>query len=199
MKRKFRIFLVLVLLTALAAKLLSNFDTAAHQFCKYEVNNALNIALSEKILDFSYEHREAEKQLCTYRLAGDRITGIDIDSYSVSIISAKLTNMLVQAVNDFGSGGFGIPLGNVTGLMTLSGKGPKIKIKTVPLGKIACDTESQFISAGINQTLFRLILKISLAYEVLAPFTRESSELTFTYTLCETIIVGDVPRLYLNN
>ena len=83
--------------------------------------------------------------------------------------------------------------------MTLSGKVPKIKIKTVPLGKIACDTESQFISAGINQTLFRLILKISLAYEVLAPFTRESSELTFTYTLCETIIVGDVPRLYLNN
>ena len=165
-----------MLLTALGAKLLSNFDTAAHQFCKYEVNNALNFALSEKILEFSYEHREAEKQLCTYRLAGDKITGIDIDSYSVSIISAKLTNMLVRAVNDFGSDGFGIPL-----------------------GKIACDTESQFISAGINQTLFRLILKISLAYEVLAPFTRESSELTFTYTLCETIIVGDVPRLYLNN
>lgn len=199
LKKKFRIFLVSVLLIILALKLLSNFDTVAHQFCKYEVNNSLNFVLSKKILDFSYEQRETQKQLCTYHLTGDKITGINVDSYSVSIISAKLTNMLVQAVSNFGNDSFGIPLGNITGLMTLSGKGPKIKIKTVPLGNIACDTESQFVSAGINQTLFRLVLKINMAYEVLAPFTRESGEFSFTYTLCETIIVGDVPRLYLND
>lgn len=198
MRAKIKITAVLLILALLAVKAVANFKTAAHQFCKYDVNNALNLEINRQVLNFIVENKSLQSNICSFDRQDGVIKSINVDSYAVSYITAQICENLISAISEFGNSGFGMPLGNATGLLTLSGKGPKIKIKTVPLGNIAYDTESQFISAGINQTLFKLVLKITCAYETLAPFSKESGQLYFTYTLCEAVIIGDVPQLYLH-
>ncbi len=198
MRKKLIFAATLIVIIAMSIRMTANFDTAAHQFCKYDVGNALNAEISRQLLMFTIENKELQQSICSYDRSGGTLRSISVNPHVVSTITAMISNRLIETVRNFGESGFGMPLGNATGMITLSGKGPKIKIKTVPLGNIACDTESQFISAGINQTHFKLVLKITCAYEALAPFARESGELCFTYTLCETVIVGDVPQLYLN-
>lgn len=198
MRKKLLLLAVLLAALIIGIRFTANFDAAAHQFCKYDVNNALNAELSRQLLLFTLENKELQESVCSYDRSGGTLRSITVNPHAVSTITAMISSRLIETVRNFGESGFGMPLGNATGMITLSGKGPKIKIKTVPLGNIACDTESLFISAGINQTHFKLVLKITCAYEALAPFAKESGELCFTYTLCETVIVGDVPQLYLN-
>lgn len=196
MRKKIKLLALLLIVAFICTKITANFKAVAHQFCKYDVNNALNAELYRQILDFAIENRTIQNSICNFGMQNGAIKSISVNSYAVSVMSAEICSILIESIREFGNSDFGIPLGSVTGFITLSGKGPKIKIKTVPLGNIACDTESQFISAGINQTHFKLVLKITCAYEASAPFASESGQLSFSYTLCEAIIVGDVPQLY---
>ena len=55
---------------------------------------------------------------------------------------------------------------------------------------------SNFASAGINQTLHRIILKVSVNVYLVMPWYRASSSVEAEFILAETLIVGKVPDAY---
>ena len=91
-----------------------------------------------------------------------------------------------------------IPLGNLLNQSFLSGLGPKIKIKMVPIGYATIDVKNEFTSAGINQTKHEIYLEISCALSVLLPVSSEGTLVKTQIPVAETIIVGNVPGTYTN-
>ena len=77
-------------------------------------------------------------------------------------------------------------------------KGAKIKMMIAPLGTLSCDTINTFDSVGINHTLHRVGYEFNVSFKAAAPFHTSSFQVKFTILICETIIVGKVPSVYVN-
>ncbi|MEG2118329.1 MAG: sporulation protein YunB, partial [Clostridia bacterium] len=127
-----------------------------------------------------------------------KIVSVNIKSPALNIYTAQLMNNITQKLKSCDTSEIGIPFGNITNTKLLSGIGPKIKIKIVPLGNISSDTKTSFDSAGINQTLLKINLKICCAFSVSTPFKQMTREMMFDYTICEMLIVGEIPQFYLH-
>lgn len=91
-----------------------------------------------------------------------------------------------------------IPLGNLAGSSLLLSKGPDVVIEMIMLTSAHTEFQSRMQSAGINQTEHRLVLQVIVDIDVLVPWGRLSSQTTTEVIIAETVIVGNVPNLYVN-
>lgn len=93
---------------------------------------------------------------------------------------------------------FSIRLGSFLGSKILSGMGPNIKIHMEIAGDLDTDLKSEFVSAGINQTLHRIYLEIKCNVIILTPFETMEEQIVNQVLLAEGVIVGEVPSSYYN-
>ena len=89
-------------------------------------------------------------------------------------------------------------MGTLTGSKFLSGRGPKVNFKITSIGNIETKLNSEFSSAGINQTLHRIYLQIKCKVEILTPFNCVDEEITNQVLLAEAVIVGNIPNTFYN-
>lgn len=59
-----------------------------------------------------------------------------------------------------------IPLGAVTDIELFSAMGPDIPVKILPVTSVYANAESRLSEAGINQTLYRVVLSVSVAADI---------------------------------
>ena len=57
---------------------------------------------------------------------------------------------------------------------------------------------SEFISSGINQTLYRVNLRLIASVRLVMPGVSETVSVQAEAAIAESIIVGDVPEVYTN-
>lgn len=91
-----------------------------------------------------------------------------------------------------------IPLGSFVGGQLLSGRGPNVRIPTLPVGTSYTRYKSEFIAAGINQTRHRIFLEIVTQVRVVIPPSSEIVTAHNEVLVAETIIIGDVPQSYIS-
>lgn len=91
-----------------------------------------------------------------------------------------------------------IPIGTALGSPILAKYGPKLKIAIEPIGTVSVDFNTQFESSGINQTRHTIYLEAKTKVKVVIPLITSTKEVSTKIPICETIIVGDVPKSYLN-
>lgn len=89
-----------------------------------------------------------------------------------------------------------IPLGTLTGSAFLAGRGPGLTVHTQSTGSCTAQFANQFAQAGINQTTHRIMLRIDVSMSILLPGFRTGTEVTNTYAVAETVVVGEVPDTY---
>ena len=89
-----------------------------------------------------------------------------------------------------------IPLGNLIGGDIFSGRGPLIRFKLPPYGNTVVNVQNEFTSAGINQTLHRIVLTVDAGISIVLPLTSVTTTVTTGVVVAETIIVGEVPERY---
>lgn len=80
----------------------------------------------------------------------------------------------------------------------MSGRGPNISFKIIPVGTVATQFKTEFVSTGINQTVHRINLEVKSKVSIIAPFYNSSNEIVTTINVAETVIVGSVPTNYYN-
>ncbi len=66
----------------------------------------------------------------------------------------------------------------------------------VPVGGIETDVESEFLSAGINQTNYRLNLKVDVGITAVMLISTSTIDISTSVSIAEMLIVGDVPTVY---
>ena len=91
-----------------------------------------------------------------------------------------------------------VPIGAISGTKILSGTGPNINIKVMPVGSIDTEIKTEFESKGINQTVYRIYLNLICEIKIIMPYESISRKIENQILLVETGIVGDVPETYYN-
>ena len=91
-----------------------------------------------------------------------------------------------------------IHIGNLISGDLLSGRGPVINLRLIPYGSVLVNISNEFTSAGINQTLHRILLNVTTGISIMMPVSNVSTTVDTTICVAETVIVGRVPEYYTN-
>ncbi len=127
----------------------------------------------------------------------NEVTLIQANSVLINSLARDTALIVQQRINDLGNVGVSIPVGTLSGIPLLAGAGPEVSITVSPIGAVVCSFTSEFLSAGINQTLHRIYLKVHSKVDVIIPTLHAVVETETPVLVSESIIVGKVPDAYL--
>lgn len=127
------------------------------------------------------------------------VTLIRANAIAINYLNRSLTRLAQSNLEQIGNEGIKIPIGTFSGLPILVGRGPSVSVKLIPIGAISSSFTSEFIEAGINQTLHKIYVNISANISIVLPTASQSIQTSTQVLVCETIIVGEVPPTYLQS
>ncbi len=127
----------------------------------------------------------------------NKVELIEVDTVQVNLLIREITEKVQSNFNTLGSEGISITLGTFTGIPFLFGLGPDVSVKLVPVGTVNTKVESSFNEAGINQTIHRLYFVVSSIIGMVLPGMTQNFTTELEVLLCESIIVGEIPSVYL--
>lgn len=90
-----------------------------------------------------------------------------------------------------------VPLGAALSVPFLSGLGPDITVRTLPVGAVSATFNTEFESAGINQTRHKIYLSMQTSVRLVVPANAKLVSVTSQVLIAESIIVGEVPQSYI--
>lgn len=155
------------------------------------INGAILVSLQDSVI---YDNLvKIEKN------SSGEIILISANSYEINKLGRKITDISQKALEDNLKKGIELPLFVFTGLPLLSGIGPEINYDTVTLSSVNCDFVSNFTSVGINQTLHSVYAEIKSEIIIDFPFDNRKKNYSTEILLCEAVLVGKVPEVYLSN
>ena len=126
-----------------------------------------------------------------------RITALKTNMTEVNRLKTDILNIINDEILALDTSDIGIPLGSLFFPEVLSGKGPAIPVHILSIRNSDANFVSHFSQAGINQTLHRLNMEVSIDVAVLVLGQTSSFTMTSEVVVAETVIVGDVPQTYL--
>ena len=91
-----------------------------------------------------------------------------------------------------------LPIGTLLGNEWLYGRGPEVPLQIVLAGNVSAEFESDFLSAGINQTQYRLSITVKAGIHTFLPGSRGEMVVETNVLVAEAILVGEVPKVYAN-
>jgi len=163
-----------------------------------EVGNAVTSAINRAVFESLSEEHISYRDMIEMKTDNNgRIAVLTSNLEQINRLRAKLLSTALDAVSGLSSKEFSIPLGNLTEIDILSGRGPQVDVRVMSTGTASADFSHQFLEAGVNQTLHQILLDIVVCVQILLP--GETMELPVSTQICiaETIIVGEVPDTYL--
>lgn len=191
LKRILALCLMLCLIAMLLLTARTRFKSALQLFAETSGNTKLTQTLQNAM--YRQMHDRNGEYLTIHYDSTERISAISIHSEAISVLASEMTMTLLDALENFDDSAFGIPIGNLTNSVLLSGKGPLIPLRPIALGHIANEIQSQLESSGINQTLHRILIRFTVAIRYLAPIEQVADTITIDLVVAETLVVGDVP------
>lgn len=136
--------------------------------------------------------------LLLQRDRSDRIVGVSFQWGEINRIVSDMTRQVQDALNTIKNEEMGIPFGTVTGLRFLAARGPKLPVRIIPIGSVDTTPKVEFKEKGINQTLYTMYMDVNIRVRIVVPFVSTVVPVQSTVPVVEQIIVGDVPKVYLN-
>ncbi len=121
---------------------------------------------------------------------------IQTNSAAVNTLARSVTENAQNNLNSISDTGVKIPLGSLSGISFLAGRGPDIKIKAVQVGNIDTDFSSQFLPAGINQTIHKFFIDVTASVNIIIPGAENKVTTVTKVLIGESIIIGKVPDFY---
>ena len=128
--------------------------------------------------------------------AGD-ISAISSNMARINALSAKILDTVIN-VTENQTITVEIPIGNLTGVSLLMGRGPKVPVQIIVLTSSKVEFSNSIITAGINQTKHQVNLEVIVDIDVLIPWDTASTQVKTEVLIADTVIVGKVPDTYMN-
>ena len=126
-----------------------------------------------------------------------RITALKTNMSEVNRLKTDILNIINDEILALDHSDIGIPLGSLFLPELFSGKGPFIPVHILSIRNSDAVFFSDLTQAGINQTLHKLIMEVSVDVSVLILGQTDSFTLTSEVVVAETVIVGQVPDTFL--
>lgn len=125
-----------------------------------------------------------------------QIIAIETNAVEVNKLKALLTDAVNEKLAVIPEQSVRIPIGTLSGIEFLSGRGPKVRLKMLPSSNVETNLLNQFDTAGINQTHHQIMIEFKVEMTaILAPYST-SVVVTTNVCIAETVIIGNVPETY---
>ena len=128
----------------------------------------------------------------------NKVSLVSVNSSKVNLMASQTAINVQKKLHEIGQVDVNIPWGTLSGIPLLSNKGSVVTVEVTPIPSATCNFTSQFVSAGINQTLHRIYINVNAVVDLVLPSSHMIIELSTPVLLCETLIVGEVPQMYID-
>lgn len=130
--------------------------------------------------------------------ANGDLNSIKINATRVNAVMQRSVQKTQNGLSDMISSGVNIPVGSVSGITFLSGKGPNLNVAVIPVGSVDARLRSEFSEIGINQTIHKIYLSLDSTIKIIIPGADNTIKSSSEVLLVESVIIGKVPDTYLN-
>ncbi len=202
-RRKPLIFKIAALMLVLFLGVFCLFEFKARDLVANLVGNELEIqsmssidqAVSDVLGSIDIDYRELVSVNTT---AEGSVTSLSTNTTKVNKLKAELSLKITEYIKNDKKVTVKVPSGAFTGLVLLSDLGPKIPISLSLGGSVITTINSDFSSAGINQTIHRVYLTVDADVSLTCPIINYECSFVTEYELCQTVIVGSTPEVLAN-
>lgn len=163
-----------------------------------QVKNATSDLINDAI-DRQIENANIQYDRIVYfeKDLNGRITALKTNMSEVNRLKTDILNIINDEILALDTSDLGIPLGSLILPEFLSGKGPDIPVRILSIRNSDASFSSDFTEAGINQTLQKLNMEVSVDVAVLVLGQTNYFTVSSQVVVAETIIVGQVPDTFL--
>jgi sporulation protein YunB len=156
------------------------------------------MVISEAINEEIEENNISYNDLISFEKGNNgNIAALKTDIIMINRLKSSLSVVILNKLSDINIMNLYIPIGNLFNGEFLSGRGPMLEVKILPVGSVSTDISNIFTSSGINQTRHQIMLDVRVTLTVILPFSAESVDISTAICIAETVIIGDVPDTYL--
>ena len=128
-----------------------------------------------------------------------KISLISVNSYDANIVARQISSVAQTQLDSVTATGIEVHLGAFTGIALFASSGPLVRLSLNPIGTVVVKFKSEFVSAGINQTLHKIFIDVQTSVYVVLPTSNPKIDATSEVLVTETVIVGEIPSTYLQS
>ena len=144
---------------------------------------------------FAREKPEYADVVSVTYAADGKVVSLHADAAKLNALRLAVSDAVADKLGEMPASSVKVSLGSLAGEL-FAGKGISVAVKLDTVGTVDVDFESEFVSAGINQTLHRIKMNVVVSFTILAATYRVDTQSTCAFDLAETVIVGSVPENY---
>lgn len=194
----YRLAAVLLVFFVLFATLRGKYRGVVEELAQTQVKNSTSDLTNDAIAKQIAKGTIAYDRIVYFEKDLDgRITALKTNMSEVNRLKTDILNIINDEILALDTSDIGIPLGSLFLPELLSGRGPAIPVQILSIRNSDANFVSLFSQAGINQTLHRLNMEVSIDVSVLVLGHTTSFTMTSEVVVAETVIVGDVPQTFL--
>lgn len=159
--------------------------------CKEEAERIITSAVDDTLPE--------ESGISLFELVKDekgRVVSGRLDPHEANLIKTKLTERVENSLAELGREGLDIPIGTLTGITLLSGRGRDINITVMQVGTAESEFHSTFESAGINNVKLRITVEVTVTLRMILPTGSCDVTASGEYLIAETVFIGEPPNMY---
>ncbi len=123
---------------------------------------------------------------------------IQANTAEMNRLASRVTLLAQQKLEELEDQTISVPLGSALGLTIFAGSGPKIPVQILPVGAVTPRFDTEFQTAGINQTRHKLLLTLTATVRLVIPTGASVMEASTQMAVAESIIVGQVPDSFVD-
>lgn len=125
---------------------------------------------------------------------------INVNMLMVNLLLCDLTEKTQINVNNLCKEKiYNVPFYAITGSLMLAQLGKNIEIEVKPIGHVECKLSSKFDGVSINQTKHSIYVDVTAKVKMILPLYVKDLYVKTKVVVAESVIVGKVPEMYLQN
>lgn len=174
----------------LTGVVLSLADARARSLAVQILNEAVEETIATQV---SYD------QLMTVTTGTDgTVRLIQANTAEMNRLASHATLLAQKKLEELEDQSISVPLGSALGLTIFAGAGPKIQVRILPVGAVIPRFDTEFQTAGINQTRHKVLLTLTATVRLVIPTGSSMMEASTQMAVAENIIVGQVPDSFVD-
>ncbi len=167
--------------------------------CEYNARaitiSLMDEAVSDRLDELSDGSLYGSLVTLTYSSNGN-VSSIETDTALINRIKTDTLSDINSRLLSGERGKSELSVGTLLGIPVLHGTGPAVELKIEPKGYADAIFISEFSSAGINQTLHRIIMRTNVNVAAYIPMYSTEISVSGDFLIAETVIVGNIPESY---
>ena len=128
------------------------------------------------------------------RGSSGEISAVTTDAASMNRFRSYVLERVLEKLEGIQVSDIHIPLGSLLDIDFLWAKGPLFKVHSMSVGTVQAEFQSEFTGAGVNQTIHRIWLEVTVPLTLILPGDRVETHAITRIPIAETVIVGEVPN-----